>query len=182
MGSGSDLSQQGFELGEDLLDRIEVGRVFRKEDKARPDIADRLPHGLSLVRAEIVEDHDVAGLEGWDEELLDIGAKGFAVDRSVDQAGRINPIVAQGGKERCGFPVAVRRLVDEPLPLWRPAPKTGHVRLRPGLVDENQALGIDEPLIGSPSRAMASYVRAIPLLRDQGLFLNVTPILRKKRD
>ena len=44
---------------------------------------DRLPYGLSLVRAEIVEDHDVAWLEGWDEEPLDIGAKAFAIDGSV---------------------------------------------------------------------------------------------------
>jgi hypothetical protein len=36
--SRSDLSQQGFELGEDLLDRIEVGRVFRQEDEARPTL------------------------------------------------------------------------------------------------------------------------------------------------
>ena len=28
---------------------------------------------------------------------------------------------------------------------------------------------------------MASYVRAILLLRDEGLFLNITPIRRKKR-
>ena len=65
--------------------------------------------------------------------------------------------------------------------LRRPAAKAGHVGLRPGLVDEDQALGIDEALIGSPARAMASYVRAILLSRDEGLFLNVTPIRRKKR-
>jgi hypothetical protein len=46
---------------------------------------------------------------------------------------------------------------------------------------KTKALGIDEPLIGSPTRAMPSYVRAIPLLRDEGSFLNVTPIRRKKR-
>ena len=40
---------------------------------------------------------------------------------------------------------------------------------------------VDEPLIGSPSFAVATYVRAILLARDEGLFLNVTPILRKKR-
>ena len=49
------LSQQSFELGEDLLDGIEVGRVFRQKDEASPDIADRSSHGLSLVGAEIVE-------------------------------------------------------------------------------------------------------------------------------
>ena len=122
IGSRSGFSQQGFELREDLLDRIEIGRVFWKKDKARPNIADRLPHGLSLVRAEIVEDHDIVGLEGRDKELLDIGVEAFAIDRPVEQEGRINSIVAQGCKERCGLPVAVRDLVDEPLPLW-PQPR-----------------------------------------------------------
>jgi hypothetical protein len=54
------LSQEGFELGEDLLDGVEVGGVFRQEDEAGSDIPDRLAHRLSLVGAEIVEDHDVA--------------------------------------------------------------------------------------------------------------------------
>jgi uncharacterized phage-associated protein len=46
--SRSRLSQQGFELGEDLLDRIEVGRVFRQEHETRPDGADRSSHCLPL--------------------------------------------------------------------------------------------------------------------------------------
>ena len=37
------------------------------------------------------------------------------------------------------------------------------------------------PLVGAPARAMAAYVLAILFTRDQGLFLTVTPILRKKR-
>ena len=102
--SRSDLSEQGLKLGEDLLDRIEIGRVFREEYQARPGVADRLPHGLSLVRAEIVEDHDVAGLEGRDEELLDIGAKAFAVDWAVEQTRRVDTVIAQSGKKGRGCP------------------------------------------------------------------------------
>jgi hypothetical protein len=41
------------------------------------------------VQTEIVEDHDVAWLEGRDKELLDIGAEPLAVDGSVEQAGRV---------------------------------------------------------------------------------------------
>ena len=68
----------------------EVGRIFGQEDEARPDGSDGLSHPLSLVGAEIVEDHDVARLEGRREELFDIGAEAFAVDRAVEQAGRID--------------------------------------------------------------------------------------------
>ena len=34
----------------------------------------------------------------------DIGVEAFAVEGSVEQAGRINPIIAQGGEERRGAP------------------------------------------------------------------------------
>ena len=87
----------------------------------------------------------------------------------------------EGGEESCGLPAAVRNLVDEALSLRRPAAQAGHVGLRPGFIDEHQAPGIDEALIGSPSFAVAADVWAILLARDEGLFLTVTPIRRKKR-
>src|SRR5271156_3157700 len=115
------------------------------------------------------------------EDLFDIGVEALAVDGPVEQAGRIDAVVAQGGEERRGLPLALRDLVDEPLSLWRPAAQAGHVGLGPGFIDEHQAPGVDEPLIGSPSLAVTAYVRAILLARDKGLFLTVTPIRRKKR-
>jgi hypothetical protein len=130
------------------------------------------------VGAEIVEDHDVARLQRRREELFDIGVEALAVDGPVEQAGRV---VAQGGKESRGLPLAVRDLVDEALSPWRPAAQAGHIGLRPGFIYEDQSPGVDEPLIGSPSFAVAADVRAILLARDEGLFLSVTPIRRKKR-
>src|SRR6478736_6128605 len=60
-------------------------------------------------------------------------------------------------------------------------PQAGHIGLCPGFIDEDQPPGVDEPLIGSPSVAVATDVRAILLACDEGLFLTVTPIRRKKR-
>ena len=111
------LSQQSFELGEDLLNGVEVGGVFRQKDEASPDIADRSSHGLSLVGAEIVEDHDVAWLQRRHEELFDIGVEALAVDGPVEQAGRVDAVVAQGGEESRGLPLALRDLVDGRWPL-----------------------------------------------------------------
>jgi hypothetical protein len=51
-----------LELGEELFDRIEVGRVFRQKQQPCAGGADRLAHRLALVAAEVVEDDDVAGL------------------------------------------------------------------------------------------------------------------------
>ena len=115
------------------------------------------------------------------EELFNLGAEAFAVDGPVEQAGRVDAVVAQGGKESRGLPAAMRNLVDEPLAFRRPAAQAGHVGFRPRLVDEHQSPGIDKALIGLPTRAMAAYVRAVLLARDKLSPLNVTPRRRKKR-
>ena len=77
--------------------------------------------------------------------------------------------------------MAMRDFGHQSAPARRPAVETGHVRFRPGFIDEDQPPGVDEPLIGSPSFAVATYVGAILLACDKSLFLTVTPIRRKKR-
>ena len=47
---GRCLSDEAFELGEDLLDRIEIRRVFGQEEETRACGLDRVSHGFSLVR------------------------------------------------------------------------------------------------------------------------------------
>ena len=43
------------------------------------------------MRAKIIHDHDVAWLECWNENLLDIAPEGLAVDRPVDKLWCIEP-------------------------------------------------------------------------------------------
>jgi len=66
------------------------------------------------VAAEIVHDDDIAPLQRRHEHLFDIGEKAVAIDGSVDDTGRIEPIAAQGGQEGQRAPAAVRDLGDEP--------------------------------------------------------------------
>ncbi len=127
------------------------------------------------------EHDDVVALEGRNEELFDVGQKALAVDGSVEQARRLDAVVAQSGEERRRLPVAVRDLGDEPSAALRPAVEAGHVGLGPGLVDEDEPRRIDAPLMASPAQSMALHVRAVLLARDEGLFLSVTPRRRKKR-
>lgn len=91
--SFSSLSEQRFQLGEHLLDGIEIGAIGRQEEKPRSDSTDGPAHGVTLVAAEIVHDDDVAGLERRHEELLDIGFEAFAVDRSIKDARGVDPVV-----------------------------------------------------------------------------------------
>ena len=186
--SGRCLWYEAFQLGEDLLDRIEIGRVFGQEQKTRGCGPDGVSHGFAFVRSQIVEHDDVVALEGRDEELFDIGEKPLAVDGAVEQAGRFDAVVAQRSQEGRGFPVAVRDLGDEPAAARRPAVgascwswSRACPRESGGFVDEHQTRRIDALLMASPAHAMAFDVRPILLARDQRLFLSVTPIRRKNR-
>ena len=51
-----------LDLGEGLLDRVEVRRIGRQEPQPGAGASNRLSDRLGLVAGEIVEDDDVAGL------------------------------------------------------------------------------------------------------------------------
>jgi len=95
------------------------------------------------VAAEIVHDDDVARLQLRNENLLNVGAEAFAVDWTVEQARRGEAIAAQGANEGQRPPMTVWREAPDPLALGAPSVQWSHVGLDPGLVDENQASGIE---------------------------------------
>src|SRR3989338_9399071 len=78
--AGLCLAHEVLELGEDLLDRVEVGTVGRQEDQMRAPGADSGAGGIALVAAEVVHDHHVAGGEGGSQDLLDIDEESLAAD------------------------------------------------------------------------------------------------------
>src|SRR5690606_33605580 len=154
------------EFGEDLLDWVEVGRVGRQEEAPCPGSSDSRADSLALVRAEIVHDDDVAGFQRRHQGLLDVGPEGLPIDRPIDEAGRLDPVDAQRREEGQRPPMAMRHLAPEALAARRPAPEGAHVRLGPGLIDEDETGGIDLRLMASPPRAAARDVRAILLARE----------------
>ena len=89
-GLGSD---ELLELGEDLLDGIEVRAVGWQEHQARSARFDRFPHAGHLVAAQVVGDDDIAGREGGREELLDIGTEAVSIDGAIEHQGRDDAIV-----------------------------------------------------------------------------------------
>lgn len=158
-GSGRCVAHQMLELGEDLLDRIEIGTVGRQEQQVRADGTDRLASCFAFVGAEIVEDNDVALGQGRDQNLFHIGCEDIAVDRPVDHPWRVDAVMAQGSDEREGLPVPEWHARIEPLSARAPAAQGGHVGLDPRLVEENQASGINPALIGLPTRPLAGDIR-----------------------
>ena len=62
---------------------------------------------MDLVGGQIVHDDDVAWPQLGNERLFDIGEKGVAVHRAVEDHGRSDPVVTQRGGEGGGFPMAM---------------------------------------------------------------------------
>jgi hypothetical protein len=56
----------------------------------------------------VVEDDNIAWPESWDKELLDVSHEAEPIDRTIEDAGRVNAGAAQGGEKCHGFPVPVR--------------------------------------------------------------------------
>ena len=163
-------AQHRFELGEELLDRIEIRRVLGQEQEMGAGLADSRSDRLSFVRSQIVGDDDVVWLERGDERLLDIGAEYLAVDGAIEQAGRLDPVVPQSGDEGRSFPMAVRDFGDQARAASCPAAHPCHVGLGPRLVDEDEARGINPPLVLAPAGAVTGDVGAVLLARDSVFF------------
>jgi len=159
-----------FQFCEDLFDRIEIGRVFGKEEQFGARCSDRPPNGFPLVTSKIIQDHQVARRECWHQHLLDIGFETFAIDRTVEHKGRLDAIMPKGRHKGQGFPVAVRNFGYEPCPARRPSPERRHVGFCPRLIDEDQALRLDLLLPLGPSGAPPCDVGAIAFAGDDGFF------------
>ncbi len=112
--------------------------------------SDCLANGLTLVATEVVHDDNVAGFERGHEALLDPCGEAEAVDRSVEDAWRIDPVVPERCEEGQRAPMAERRAGDQLFPAWRPTSDRRHVRLGPGLVDEDETTRVKPILILPP--------------------------------
>jgi len=163
-------AQERFELGKDLLNRVEVWAIGREEEEPGAPVSNRLANRLSFVAAKVVHDDDVAWPEGWRQHLAHIGREPFPVDRPVQHEGGVDPVVAQRRDEGHGPPVAVGGLRDQRLSPCAPAMGTDHVGLGPGLVNENEPGGINLSLVFLPSGALAGHVRAILFDGEHGFF------------
>src|SRR5258708_9982251 len=92
-GARGDLAQEVLDLGEDLLDRVQVRRVFRQEEELGAGGADELAYGFGFVTSEGVHDYDVAGMKRGYEDLFDIGPEALTVDGTVEYPWSVDPVM-----------------------------------------------------------------------------------------
>jgi len=159
-----------LELGEQLLDWIEIWTVGRQEEEPRSSRPDDVADGLALVRAEIVENDNVPGLQCFDEFGFDIDAEGLRIDGAVNDPRRLYPIMPQRGDEGHRLPMTVWRVSHQPLAAHTPAAQWRHVGLDPCFIQEDQARGVNAGLVAHPLRAPAHQLWLELLGRQNGFF------------
>lgn len=122
------------------------------------------------MAGEIVEDDDVALVEGRDEYILNVDTEEIAVDRSIDDPWSVNAIMAQCCNKGHGFPMTVWHKCFDPFAFWSPTAQRGHVGFHPGFVQKHQALRVDLGLVGFPALALAGDIRAVLFGRQYRFF------------
>jgi hypothetical protein len=106
-------AEEGFEFGEGLFDRIEIGAVGREKADEGADAFDRRADLRLFVDGEIVEYDDIAGPERRHEHLVDVGEKRGIVDRAIEDGRRREALQAQARDHRTRLPVPARRVIAE---------------------------------------------------------------------
>src|SRR6187399_2815832 len=110
-------SHESLELGEGVLDGIEVGTIGRQVEVTDAAAFERVAYRGGFVSREVVENHQVAGPALRREDLLDVGLEGVAVHRSIEHHRSNEAAGGETAEEGGGFPVAIRDEVDESLSL-----------------------------------------------------------------
>ena len=113
------------------------------------------------MAAEVVHNDDVAWREDGRENLLDISAETCAIDRSVDDAGRGEPVATQPRQKCEGPPSPEGRFGDEAFASGASAMGARHVGFRPGLVDEDKSPGVDLRLTRLPLLTPPGDIRPV---------------------
>ncbi len=114
VGSGYGFSDQGFEFCKCDLDRVEIGGVWQQEQELCADVLEDRGGLWALVGGKVVEDDNVARLQGLGELGFDVEVEEFAIDGPADDPRRVQPVMAQGGNEGLGLSVAEGRVIDRP--------------------------------------------------------------------
>ncbi len=181
LGPRRGFAEQRFELGEQLLDRIEVGRAGRQVEQAGANRGDRFSDAVDLVSRRIVEHHDITRVKDRRRKLLDLGAKGPTGHRAVQHQRGDDPVLAQPGDKAGGLPMPVWHGRDQALIRRTATVATGHVGGRRGLVEEQEASNIHVALPDPPAASPARYIGTVLLGRPQALFSCRRPRRRKVR-
>lgn len=169
-GAASGGAQHRLQFGEHLLDRIEIGAVWREIEQLRPRLLDGLAHTGDLVGRKVVHDDHIARSQGGRQALLHVGEEGLSVHGAIQHQRGGQFVMTKTGDERRGFPMPVGRSAGDAFSPGAAPEPADHVRGCPGFIQKDQRGGIQLPLLFGPGGAGRCHVRAILLGGAQDFF------------
>src|ERR1700722_9592938 len=113
-----------------------------------PSIASRTP--ATLCEHRLSRMTTSPGRSVGTRTCSNIGEEQFAIDRAVEDAGCGQAIAAKSTNDSRCLPVTMRHRLDQPFATRSAAIKPGHIRLGPGLINENQLAGAQARLLLTP--------------------------------
>jgi hypothetical protein len=153
-------AEKRFQFRKRLFDGIEVGTVRGQKAERRPHGRNRGADLRLSVDGKIVEDDDVARLQGRHEHLLDVGQEATAVDRAVKHRRRRQAVRSQRGDDGVRLPVTVRGVIVE-----ADAPQTAAISAEQigrdaALIDEDPLANVAQWHPRAPVAALSRDVRS----------------------
>jgi hypothetical protein len=155
---------------EGVLDRAEVWRVGREVAQPSARRLDCRAGAGTSMRWQIVHHDEIARSQRRRRHLFDVGEERLSVHRAVEHHGRGQAAQAQGSGEGGRLPMTMRDGRTAALAPWGAATRTGHLGGRSGLIDEDQALGIEVRLRVEPSLALRGDVGPLLFVGVRGFF------------
>lgn len=101
-------AEAGLQLGESVLDQIELGAVGREVEQNCSSRLDCSPDTRALMAAEIVHDGDVVGPQFRHQNLIEVGLEGNTVNQPIEHHRRYHAAVAQPDDEGGGLLMSMR--------------------------------------------------------------------------
>lgn len=173
--AGRGLPQLGLEFGKSHFNGIEIGAVSREVSDSGAFGRNQLGDAGDFVGGEVVEDDDVVLLEFWTQNLAQVSGEDFGVHRAFDEEGSRQAVAAKCGDKGRSLPMTVRHGCHAALVPQRAAVKAGHLRVEPGLVDEDQPRAVPMGLERAPVLTRGFHVRACLLGGVRGFFYSSDP-------
>ena len=150
-------------------------RLGRQVEETCARRLDPLTRRRSLVAGQV--DDDVALAQFGNTEALDVGLEGAAIDRTIEHERSDHAARGQASDESRRFPVAVGNADAQAFAAAAAGVGPSHLGRSPGLVDEDQTLGIEFELAFEPRLTPLQDVGAILLGRAKRFLWNGPPLL-----
>ena len=163
-------AEEGFELGEGLFDRVEVGTVRRQKPEVGAGSLDRRSNRRLLVDDQVVEHDDIPAAERRHQDLFDIGEERGVVDRPVEYRRSGEPVEPQRRDHRVRLPVAARRVIVEARAAQTAAIPSQQIGRDATLIEKDVLPDIAQRLPPAPPAARRRHVRSSLFVGVYGFF------------